>query len=80
MIELKRYGLCAIRTGGVSIIKDTTDILDFNVVEAFLDSSINAVEECRNEIISALDRLDTQFKHYCRAIREEKERAKREDQ
>lgn len=61
-------------TGGISITKDT---LNYDVIEAFLSSSINAIEKCRSDIINSLDQLDTQFNHYYRAIQEEKERAKR---
>lgn len=70
-----------ITTGRISIIEEKIDVPDCDkgtlaTIEAFIESSMNASEECRNQIIRALDRLDGQLQHYWKAIHEARDRVK----
>ena len=70
-------------TGGISIIEEKIDAIACDkgtlaTIEAFIESSMNASNDCRNQIISALDKLDGQLRHYWKAIQEARDRVKEE--
>ena len=63
------------------IIEEKIDVLDYDegtiaVIESFLNSSMNALEQCRSEVTTAFDRLEGQMQQYLKAIQNTKERIK----